>query len=278
MNFGGRNEVFGLTRPRWAPAILLLLSLVLLAGCASRGPIQPANTRPFEFPTDTFTFANELVWEYHYDEKGKWEHQRREPQPDYTHHCFVVARSARQFFQHARFDPSAPVASQETYRELIREVVSRDPARNVPDDARVVIPGYSNLRDFSKAWETTLKEECGGIWQSYSQRGHWRMIFPFSKGHQQKTAERLWQCVSSNRPPVVHLVRFPKITINHAVLVFAAREAPNQIEFSCYDPNDPSAPVLLSFDQEECRFFFPTNDYFKGGRVDVYEVYRSWNY
>src|ERR1700744_3526785 len=78
--------------------------LLILSGCACRQPF--VGSRPFDFHTDSFAYANQLVWEYHYDENGKWVHNRREPPADYTRHCFVVARSARPFFQNARFEAS----------------------------------------------------------------------------------------------------------------------------------------------------------------------------
>ncbi|MBC8096052.1 MAG: hypothetical protein H7Y43_09585, partial [Akkermansiaceae bacterium] len=45
-------------------ATLLLLAL-LLAGCAARKPFVGA--RPFDFQRDTFSYANLLVWDYHFD-------------------------------------------------------------------------------------------------------------------------------------------------------------------------------------------------------------------
>ena len=166
--------------------MFFVLVLALLCGCAAHTPF--VGSRPFDFQKDTFAYANELVWEYHFDPNGKWVHQRREPPPDYTHHCFVVVRSARQFFQNAKFDPTLPVADDATYRRLIRAVVAIDPARVVPEEKRIVIPGYADLRSFSEAREALLKSECGGAWHSYFQRGHWRMVFPFNRRHQASTA------------------------------------------------------------------------------------------
>jgi hypothetical protein len=251
------------------------LAALLLCGCASRPFV---GSRPFNFQKDTFAFANQLVWEYHFDENGKWVHQRREPEPDYTHHCFVVARSARQFFQNAKFDPKLPMANDATYRKLIRKVVSVDPAHALPDEKKIVIPGYADLREFSEAREKDLKTECGGAWESYFQRGHWRMVFPFSRAHQAATAERLVADLKQNRPPVVHVVRFPQLTINHAILLFDAKETQTNILFSVYDPNKPDAPKTLVFDRASRTFTFAGNDYWPGGRLDVYEVYRNWDY
>ena len=45
-----------------------------------------------------------------------------------------------------------------------------------------------------------------------------------------------------------------------------------------YDPNEPGQPLTLVFDRATGRFTLPATPYFVGGRVDVYEVYRSWLY
>jgi hypothetical protein len=256
--------------------VFLAVSLLALCGCAGRRPF--IGERPFDFQKDSFAYPNALVWDYHFDANGKWVHQRHEPPPDYTHHCFVVARSARQFFENARFEPALPPASEATYRRLIRRVVSVDPSRPLPDLKKVVIPGYANLRDFSAAQEKLLKAECGGAWQSYFQRGHWRMVFPFSRAHQERTAEQLLADLKENRPPVVHVVRFPQLTINHSVLLFDAKETNTQILFSVYDPNKPDSPKTLTYDRASRTFAFAGNDYWPGGRVDIYEIYRSWDY
>ena len=278
---GWAGEPFAATarwrdRRPWPPLLTLGLALLLLAGCAS--PTRPANPRSFAFEQDTFAYANDLVWEYYFDAEGKWQHRRREPPRDYTHHCFVVARSARQFFEHATFDPSQPAASEKTYRKLIRKVVSLDPSRDVEDHRKVTIPGYPNLREFSKRQEKLLQEECGGAWQSYFQRGHWRMIFPVSEQREEHEVDRWLESLKLNHPPVVHLFTFPQLTINHALLIYGADTRQDEVHFQVYDPNKPEQPGLLTFDRQKKTFCFPGNDYFIGGKVNVYEVYRSTFY
>src|SRR5882672_9361067 len=113
----------------------IFLAGLLLAGCATSQPSAPGS-RHFIFEQDTFAYANELVWEYHFDEHGKWTHRAREPKSDYTQHCFVVARSAKQFFQNARFDPAQPKADSATYRRRIREVVSTSPRKRLSEEKR----------------------------------------------------------------------------------------------------------------------------------------------
>ena len=257
---------------------MLLLLVALVCGCA--GPHAPpaASQRRFDFQKDTFAFPNELLWVYRYDTNGNWTTERREPKPTYTLHCLVLARSARQFFLNARFDPCQPVADEQIYRRLIQRVVGSNPRRALPEGEKIVIPGYADLRTFSAAQEHLLKSECGGAWQSYIQRGNWRMIFPFTHDGQEQMADQLLERLRQQPPLVVHVVSFPRLTINHTVVVFDAQETQKEIQFTIYDPNRPAAPATLTFDRSARTFLMTANEYFHGGRVKVYEFYRKWNY
>lgn len=253
---------------------MLCLMFAVLTGCAvtprSDGP------RPFSFGQDTLAYANELTWAYGFDETGRWRGEAREPAPDYTLHCFVVALTARQFHYHARFDNAPPPVNEAQYRERVREVLARNARSPSPPDERVSIPGYPDLYTFSARWEILLKQEGGGAWQSYLQRGNWRMVFPFSRDHQAATAAELSEALHHRQPPIVHVVRFPSRWIDHAVLIYDATEVPEGVRFSVYDPNAPKAATALIFDKVSRTFSLPRNEYFFGGRVDVYQVYRGW--
>jgi hypothetical protein len=258
---------------KWA---WLLFAVLLLQGCAGTRARQATFPRHFTFGADTFSYRNDLKWSYYHDpETGEFKHRPRIPEPDYTHHCFVVARAARQFFQHARFEPALPQADEATYRARIRQVISTSPRTYLAENERIVIPGYTNLFDFSRSWEALLKAECGGAWQSYFQRGHWRMILPFSREHQRAAAEDLAESIRRNRPPLVHLAKFPQLTINHAVVLFGVEESEKEIRFAVYDPYEPWQQGQLTFDRELAWFQFPGNDYFVGGKLNVYEIYCS---
>lgn len=256
---------------------LLLLVLPLVSGCATSKP-SPGASRRFDFARDTFAYPNELLWVYHYDAAGKWTTEHREPKPEYAQHCFVVARSARQFFLNARFAPDQPVASEAVYRRLIRRVAGSSPRHALPDAKKIIIPGYPDLRTFSQACEELLKAECGGSWESYVQRGHWRMVFPFSRNHQAQMARQLLSDLERHEPLVVHVARFPQLTINHAMVIYEARETNGEIQFITYDPNRPAQPTTIMYDRGSKTFSLPPNEYFRGGRVDLYEVYGKWNY
>ena len=237
------------------------------------------SARSFQFERDTFSFANELVWEYRRDPAtGKTTTFRNEPAPTYAHRCFVMVRSARQFFYHARFEPAQAAADERTYRGLIREVVSRSPRRPSADADKLVIPGYDSLRSFSQAQAPLLHAECGGAWQSYFLRSHWRMILPMSRGHQERMARHLVEVFPKRIAPIVHLVRFPQLTINHGIVLFDFIETGAEIRYAAYDPNVPEHPSELIYDRAKRTFLFPRNHYWNGGRVDVVEVYRGWLY
>jgi hypothetical protein len=270
--------VFGRKLKAKTAWILLVALSTLLGGCATRC-LREANDRPFVFGRDTFAYRNDLVWEYVFDDAtGKTSHRTRDPKPDYTHHCFVVARSSRQFFQFARFEPSLPPVPDKAYRKLINQVVARDPMNCSEPLERIVIPGFTNLHHFSLGRPKLLQEEAGGAWRSYFQRGHWRIMVPFTRSGQEKEASILMAQIRNHRPPVVHLVRFPQLTINHAIVLFDVKETAETVEFSAYDPYEPNRPIPLVFDRHSRRFSFPRNPYYIGGWVNVYEVYRSWFY
>ena len=235
-----------------------------------------SSARGFDFNADTFAYPNELVWEYHFDPAtGKGWTQKRNPPPTYAHHCFPVVRSARQFLFQARFDPEAAVLSDAEYSERIEAVARRDPNAGPSSVNRIIIPGFANLRAFSQAHPALLKAGCGGAWQSYVQRGNWRMVFPFTRGNQERMAGQLTQGIAAGRLPIVHVATFPSLTINHALLLFGREETADAIGFEAYDPNTPERPLALRFDCRTQWFHYPRTHYFAGGRVNLYEVYRG---
>jgi hypothetical protein len=132
------------------------------------------------------------------------------------------------------------------------------------------------LRDFSVAHEKLLKAECGGAWRSYVLRSHWRMVLPISRSHQERTAERLYVTIREGVSPLVHLVKFPALTINHGMILFAAQATETGFAFAAYDPNNPARPSTLVFDRATKAFTLPQNSYWAGGRLDIIEIYRGW--
>jgi hypothetical protein len=233
--------------------------------------------RGFDLERDVFAFPNELVWEYHFDvETGSTRFTRRDPGPRYAHRCFVLVRAARQFFYHARFDPAAARGDDLAYRGLIRAVLAGHPRRPSPPDRRVVIPGYAGLRDLSAAREAVVKAACGGAWRSYVQHSHWRMFVPVSRAHQHRTAGTLLEATEDHDAPLVHLLRWPSLAINHGMVVCEGARTPTGAEFLAYDPNDPDRPARLTYDRRRRAFSLSANRYWRGGELNVFEIFRRW--
>jgi hypothetical protein len=237
------------------------------------------SVRVFQFERDTFAYPHELVWTYSFDpDTGAMSVSSSDPPPTYYHRCFVMVRATRQFFNHARFDPDLPTATTETYHELIRQVVRRKVRRQCPENERIVIPGFDGLRAFSRAHEPLLKADCGAAWESYFLRSHWRMVFPVPVGYREMMVKKLKASLPKRGLTLVHLFQFPRITINHGIVLSGFTESPVAIEFDAYDPNIPEHPVKLIYEKQRRQFTFAPNRYWGGGPLKVMEIYTDWPY
>jgi hypothetical protein len=247
-------------------ASLLILSLALAGGCSITR--QPTPGRPFSLAQDSFAYRNETLWRYDWDSvTGEMHHSKNVPKPDYGLHCFVMARSAQLFFRHARFEPSQPRPSESELKALVRDMVHRQ--------RDVTIGGYANLHEFSAANERLLKQECGGAWRSYLQKGNWRMVFPFSRNHQARTATQLIDSIEKEGSRVVHVVEFPRLGLNHAILIYAFNRNANETTFQAYDPNNPAEPLQIKYSETTRQFEFPRTSYYIGGKVNIYQIYHK---
>ncbi|MBW1684167.1 MAG: hypothetical protein JRS35_03815 [Deltaproteobacteria bacterium] len=268
---------------RFPPYLLLAMLAVASFGCATPHVPVPARVESgFDPATDTLAYPNGLFWEYeagvHVPSRAARSGVRGADPELFAQRCTFMTRSVRQFYHGARFDPSLPRGSEEHYRELVRRVLASDPRRESPAGDLVVIPGFANLREFSSYHEELLKNNTRGRWRSYLQRGNWRMIFPFSPEHQRTTAESLLASLAEGHPPIVHVLRFPRITINHTLLIHGARSTATEVRFFAYDPNQPDRTLVLRYDREQATFLFPRTRYFLGGRVSAYEIYDGFLY
>jgi len=233
--------------------------------------------RRFDFDRDRFAFANELLWHYQLDPAtGRMAFFPRSPKPEYAHRCFVMVRAARLFLYHARWQPEQGRATGEQYRRLVARVLARSPRRPSAPAQAVLFPGYPGLYEFSREHAAILKAGCGGAWRSYVLRSHWRMVLPISRGHQSATAARLTATLARKVCPIIHLVTFPALTINHGMIVYDFRQTEAGVEFLAYDPNDPSIPAGLRFDRRRKTFSLPPNAYWAGGDLNLIQIYRSW--
>ena len=104
------------------------------------------------------------------------------------------------------------------------------------------------------------------------------MIFPMMPWHSEDFAEKLKHSLPKRGLSIVHLFRFPRITINHGIVLYGFTETERTIEFEAYDPNIPERPVKLIYERERRRFTFAPNRYWGGGALKVMEIYCDWPY
>jgi hypothetical protein len=254
--------------------VSLLVGIALLTGACAVGPLRAspldgatgadAVTPAFAFTEDTFAFANLI--------------RSRNPEAEdlYANYCFVLARALRQFSQFARFDPGLPRIDREGYVELVRRVAAQPPWQTPsPPAERVVIPGYANLREFSRAEEPAVKEGLGPRFWTLMHWTNWRVAFVVTRAHQENVAREIVEELRAGRLVQLLVTNWPKPELNHTVVAFAAHDTGEAIEFRVWDPNDPDAPGVLSW-RYRARDFWATQLYdTEPGGIRVFRMYYS---
>ena len=207
------------------------------AGEAAPGPA-------LRYPDDTFGYRNDSRIHH----RGK---------PDlYANWCIVIARAVIQFQRFARFEPAAGRVPAAAYTALVRQVVARPPWQPcLPDEARVVVPGFACLHEFTRAQEPAVKAGLRGRFWTWVHPTNWRMALPSPPGEQARTAMEIVDEVRAGRPVQLFITDFPKMKLNHSVLVYDYRVTSEEtVEFVVFDPNDAHAPGRMRFDRRIGRF------------------------
>ncbi|MBX6324877.1 MAG: hypothetical protein IRY93_02430 [Chthoniobacterales bacterium] len=238
----------------------------------------PAGATPFRFDRDTFAFQNATVLKY---KDGvaffRPKSERDDPANKFTRRCFVMARSAMQFHKFARFDLQGAPLSDEELAARIRAVTRREPwSKTLPESQRILFPGYANLREISKARAKVFQENIGSGFMTYFRPSNIRMVFLQSKGYQEETHRQLNAALARGELFVAFLTTYPKMSINHAVLIYgrkSARPGEDLERYFVYDPNHAEAPRELTWSARERAFAYQKDIDFIGGFVRVYQVY-----
>ena len=181
-----------------------------------------------------------------------------------------------QFKKFARFDPHAPPLDDQDLAQRIRQVTRRAAWRDpVPEDQRVVFPGYADFREMSTKRGFVVQRNIGYGWPTYWRLGNARTFFQPGTGYQEKTHEKLNATLNSGDLFVAFLTTLPRLRINHAVLVYAKKpdRSTDTDRYLVYDPNHPDGPRELTWSQRERSFAFQKDWDFVGGNVRVYQVY-----
>jgi hypothetical protein len=196
------------------------------------------------FGVDTFAFRNDS--QVHH--RGK---------PDlYASRCFVLGRAVVQFQRFARFEPSAPRLAAVEYTALVQRITRRAPWRApLPMAERVVVPGFGSLHELTREAEAAVKAGLPRRFWTLVHWTNWRIIFPLPRAQQERVAAEIIAELQAGRPAQLLITDFPRIRCNHSVLAFDFRASdPDAVDFSVYDPNDPTVPGVIRFDRRERRY------------------------
>ncbi len=233
----------------------------------------------FVHARDTFAFENATVFKYYKGIAFLRGRSSASDQPNlYTRRCFVMTRAAMQFYKFARFDPHGATLDDRTLAARIRAVMRRAPwHKALPEDQRVVIPGYASLREMSKARRHVVQTNIGLGWPTYMRLGNFRMFYQHDRKYQEKTHANLDAALARGDLFVGYLSTYPSLAINHSVLVYARKSASSENEhYFVYDPNHAEAPRQLTWSPREHAFSYQKDSDFIGGFVRIYQVYGKW--
>jgi hypothetical protein len=252
----------------------LLVGALLLPACAGGSPAPGAldpGHRPgaepgrFALERDAFAFPN-LVRALNPDRPV-----------EFANYCIIMVRAAGQFFRFARFAPDLPPVSDAEYERLTRAVLDLTawaPPR--PAERRIVVPGYPDLRAFSRDREPAIKRAFGTQWSSMVHFRNWRVMLAQSRGHQSRLARDLVEEIDGGRPAPLMITTFPEPDyLNHAVLVYGYHRSGSALEFRAYDPNDPGSALGVHFDPASGAFWVGPLPYGPPGRIRAFRIFTS---
>jgi hypothetical protein len=241
---------------------------------------RPSTTTPaFRFDRDTFAFANQTVFDYR--EGHAYARKKSRQRGDvYNRRCFVLCRTATQFYKFARFDPRSAPLDDKALAARIRSVTKQQAwAAPLPENERVVFPGYANLREMSEARGKILRANIGLGWTVYLRPSNGRIVYQHDPRYQEEMRAKLNESLARGQVFVGYLSTFPRITVNHAILVYKRKSlSPDTgIErYAAYDPNHPESPRELTWIGKTRSFAYQKDVDFVGGFVRVYQVYGKW--
>jgi hypothetical protein len=253
--------------------LALLISLLFVPAFAATTTPAP---HPFRYDTDTFSFANETVWNYVDGSVQAQSKTTPAQKREYTRHCFVLTRAAVQFWKFAKFDPHAAPLHRDALAERIREVTERSvwlPA--LADDQKIVFPGYANLREISATDPSIFQSNLGLGWPVYFRAGNMPIVAPVYRETEARLNDEIFSALKQNQPTIVWLYNFPSLSINHVVVVFGGERDGTRYHYHVYDPNYSNGQKKLEYDSASRTFSYQPTFYFKGGDVNARAIYRG---
>lgn len=253
---------------RWAA--FGLFGLYCIMAVAAQGAVRSE----FRFDRDTFSFANDPVIQSRGNPHAT---PAPAPAPFYTRRCFVMTRAALQFYKFAAFDPAAAPLNDAALTRRIRAIMRRGAWREpLQPGERIVIPGYANLRALSAARPRIVQRILGSGLSTYFRPANVRMVRELRRSYQERTHARLERSLARGEVFVAHVSNFPRLNMNHAILVYGRKPASKKetiARYVVYDPNHPEAPRELTWSPAARAFAYQKDWDFAGGFVRLYQCY-----
>jgi len=254
----------------------IIVAALLLSSIAARAyePPAVAAPSPLRYPSDTFAFKNETVWNYVGGTVQPETDETRKRQ--YTQRCFVLSRSIVQFWKFARFEPNAAPLPPDQLAHRIRQVCERSvwlPAFSPKD--RIVIPGYSNLHEASARMAYVFQANIGLGWPFYFRVGNGVIAMWVTRALEDRLNGEIFHDLQMNYPTILWVYRFPSLKMNHVVVVYSGTHDTSGYHYHVYDPNYRDRFSHLDYDPKTRTFSFDKVYFFKGGPVTVRSIYRG---
>ena len=231
-------------------------------------------SKPFNFQTDTFAFANQTYFDYKPVSDTEIKISRRRGYlADYSRHCFQLCRAVLQFHQFAEFRPDLLKVSELEYQKLVRRL-SKIPVWSSGPREKVVVPGYPDLHSFSSEHSLMLEKNLGVWWPSFWRIGNWRIVLPVPRSGQERVANWLRSELDAGRIRAVYITRFKPI--NHCLIPYHyAPESNGDLVFDVYDANQPGKLVQLTYRASARSFYLDKTWYYSRGLINVLRLYVS---
>ena len=248
----------------------------ILCLCAFTFLAVSAESRPFNFPADTFAFSNYTYFDYRTTPQGELEVRLRprDKMPEYSRHCFQMVRAVLEFYQFAEFRPDLSKVSEAEYRDIIRKL-SRIPPWSSGPGKKIEIPGYPDLHTFSSDKRLALQDNIGQWWPPYLRVGNWRTVFPTLRSNQKNLADWLSRELDAGRIRPVFITRGFRV-LNHCLVAYSYTAEPNgDLIFAVYDANQRDKLVHLRYRASDQSFQFDKTWYYPGGLVTAMKLYVS---
>jgi hypothetical protein len=182
-----------------------------------------------------------------------------------------------QFKKFARFEPRGTPLDDASLAARVRAVTRLAAwTEPLPDNQRIVFPGYKDLKEMSNARRQVVQLSIGHGWPSYFRVSNARMMFQDGKGYQERTHARLKAALARGELFVAFLTTYPRFSINHSILIYKLKSSspnPGVDRYLVYDPNHPESPRELTWSSHDRAFSYQKDWDFVGGFVRVYQVY-----